>query len=115
MRLGEAQEMFMLLLPRLIDHIHEQGYKIRGGDLFRDSRVHGEYGVKVAYGKKNSNHKLKLAIDLNLMSPEGVYIEDDTGHLEFGAFWESLHDQCRSGVRYNDANHYEFCQHSWRD
>lgn len=31
----------MRLLPRLIDKAHELGFEIRGGDLFRDPRLHG--------------------------------------------------------------------------
>lgn len=44
MKLGEKQELFMRLLPRLIDKAHELGFEIRGGDLFRDPRVHGQMG-----------------------------------------------------------------------
>ena len=65
MRLGEKQELFMRLLPRLIDKVHELGFEIRGGDLFRDPRVHGGIGEKKGYGHKNSCHKMKLAIDLS--------------------------------------------------
>lgn len=46
MKLGEKQELFMCLLPRLIDKAHELGFEIRGGDLFRDPRVHGQMNVK---------------------------------------------------------------------
>ena len=75
MKLGEKQELFMRLLPRLIDKAHELGFEIRGGDLFRDPRVHGQINVKQGYGAKNSCHKLKLAIDLNLFK-DGVFIQD---------------------------------------
>lgn len=36
MTLGEKQELFMRLVPRLIDKAHSLGFAIRGGDLFRD-------------------------------------------------------------------------------
>lgn len=75
MKLGEKQELFMRLLPRLIDKAHELGFEIRGGDLFRDPRVHGQMNVKQGYGAKNSCHKLKLAIDLNLFK-DGAFIQD---------------------------------------
>lgn len=65
----------MRLLPRLIDKAHELGFEIRGGDLFRDLRVHGQMNVKQGYGAKNSCHKLKLAIDLNLFK-DGAFIQD---------------------------------------
>jgi hypothetical protein len=111
MKLGEKQELFMRLLPRLIDHAHELGYEIRGGDLFRDPRVHGEFGVKVGYSAANSNHKLKCAIDLNLFK-DGEYLTGDEHHKELGEFWESLHPMCRWGGRFKDGNHYEL--EEWR-
>jgi len=105
MRLGEKQELFMKLLPRLIDKAHELDFKIRGGDLFRDARVHGASGVKVAYGHKNSAHKLKLAIDLNLFL-DGKWQTETEQHEELGEWWESQHELCRWGGRFNDGNHY---------
>jgi len=105
MRLGEKQELFMRLLPRLIDKAHELGFEIRGGDLFRDPRVHGTHGTKEGYGRSRSNHKLKLAIDLNLFR-DGSYIADTAGHRELGEWWEQQNELCRWGGRFNDGNHY---------
>lgn len=105
MKLGEKQELFMRLLPRLIDKAHELGFEIRGGDLFRDPRVHGEMNVKQGYGAKNSCHKLKLAIDLNLFKG-GVFLSTSEDHKELGEWWEKQHELCRWGGRFNDGNHY---------
>ena len=96
MKLGEKQELFMRLLPRLIDKAHELGFEIRGGDLFRDPRVHGQMGVKQGYGAPNSCHKLKLAIDLNLFK-DGAFIQTTEGHRELGEWWEKQHELCRWG------------------
>lgn len=96
MKLGEKQELFMRLLPRLIDKAHELGFEIRGGDLFRDPRVHGQINVKQGYGAKNSCHKLKLAIDLNLFK-DGAFIQTTEGHRELGEWWEKQHELCRWG------------------
>ena len=96
MKLGEKQEFFMRLLPRLIDKAHELGFEIRGGDLFRDPRVHGQINVKQGYGAKNSCHKLKLAIDLNLFK-DGAFIQTTEGHRELGEWWEQQHELCRWG------------------
>ncbi len=105
MKLGEKQEVFMRLLPRLIDKAHSLGFEIRGGDLFRDPRVHGNFGDSVGYGNKNSCHKLKLAIDLNLMK-DGKLIHSTKGHQELGEWWEKQHPLCRWGGRFKDGNHY---------
>lgn len=96
MKLGQKQELFMRLLPRLIDKAHELGFEIRGGDLFRDPRVHGQINVKQGYGAKNSCHKLKLAIDLNLFK-DGAFIQTTEGHHELGEWWEKQHELCRWG------------------
>lgn len=105
MKLGEKQELFMRLLPRLIDKAHELGFEIRGGDLFRDPRVHGQHGEKKGYGNKNSVHKLKIAIDLNLFK-DGKFLQSTEDHRELGEWWEKQHPDCRWGGRFNDGNHY---------
>lgn len=105
MTLGETQELFMRLVPRLIDKAHELRFEIRGGDLFRDPRVHGQIGEKVGYGNKSSNHKLKLAIDLNLFL-DGQYMNRTYDHQELGEWWEQQHELCCWGGRFNDGNHY---------
>lgn len=105
MRLGEKQELFMRLLPRLIDKAHELGFEIRGGDLFRDPRVHGAIGEKVGYSAASSCHKMKLAIDLNLFR-DGAYLTTTADHRPLGEWWEQQHDLTCWGGRFNDANHY---------
>lgn len=105
MKLGEKQELFMRLLPRLIDKAHELGFSVRGGDLYRDPRVHGELGKKVGYGAASSCHKLKLAIDLNLFKG-GVFLSSTEHHRELGEWWEKQHPFCRWGGRFQDGNHY---------
>jgi len=105
MKLGEKQELFMRLMPRLIDHIHSQGYEIRGGDLLRDERVFGKLGEKKGYGHKNSCHKLKIAIDLNLFK-DGQFLTTTEDHKLIGEWWEKQHPLCRWGGRFNDGNHY---------
>lgn len=127
MTLGQKQELFMRLLPRLIDKAHELGFEIRGGDLFRDPRLHGHIGVNTiawyaahcypaikrlfgikgykGYGYSKSCHKYKLAIDLNLMK-DGLLVGTTEGHRELGEWWEEQHELCRWGGRFNDGNHY---------
>jgi hypothetical protein len=103
MNLGQKQELFMRLLPRLIDKAHELGYEIRGGDLFRDPRVHGAVGEKKGYGHSKSCHKLKLAIDLNLFK-DGKFLSSTEDHKVLGEWWESQGGTW--GGRFNDGNHY---------
>lgn len=103
--LGQKQELFMALLPRLIDKAHALGYQLRGGDLFRDPRVHGALGVRKSYSHPKSAHKVRLAIDLNLFR-DGEFLEQTADHQPLGEYWESLHPLCRWGGRFDDGNHY---------
>ena len=129
MGLGADQELFMRLLPRLIDYAHELGFEIRGGSLFRDPRLHGSLGfpdimtwleqnfpaahaaAEVAgyrgYGSRNSNHKNKCAVDLNLRRQGGAMVWSTDEHAELGLWWEEQNPKCRWGGRFNDGNHYE--------
>jgi len=135
MKLGERQELFMRLLPRLIDKAHEMGFFIRGGSLFRDPRLHGAHGYPTImawleqnypdvadaaeaagyrdYGSRVSLHKDKCAIDLNLRHAGGNMVTTTDEHAPLGAWWEAQHPYCRWGGRYNDGNHYELLQ--WRN
>ena len=105
MRLGKQQELFMRQLPRLIDKAHELGYEVRGGDLFRDPRSHGNLGAKGPYGNRFSCHKLKLAIDL-LLFKDGLYLTKTEDYRELGEWWEQQHDLNCWGGRFADGNHF---------
>ena len=107
MRLGAKQELFMRMLPRLIDKAHDLGFEVRGGDLYRDPRVHGGMGIKLGYGHKNSNHKAKLACDL-LLFQDGAYLTHNEDYRELGEWWEKQHELCRWGGRFADGNHFSF-------
>lgn len=97
MTLGEKQRLFAKFLPRLLDEIYAQGYEATLGDAWSKP----EYKAH----KANSNHYIRLAIDLNLFK-DGAYLTDTGYHAPFGKFWESLHPLCRWGGRFNDGNHY---------
>lgn len=103
--LSTKQRLLTRLLPRLLDKAHELGYEVSLGDAYRDPRVHGAIGEKESYSSANSNHKRRLAIDLNLFK-DGKYLMQTDDHKELGTFWESLHDDCVWGGRFNDGNHY---------
>lgn len=105
MNLSQRQRLFLKLLPRLVDFAYDNGYELSIGDGYRDPRVHGVMGVKLGYGHASSNHKNRLAIDLNLFKG-GVFLQASTDHQPLGEFWEKLHPLCRWGGRFNDGNHY---------
>lgn len=113
MKLSESQRRFAALTPLLYLYIQDQGYEWTYGDAFRDPRVHGEFGAKGGYGRWTSNHKRRLAVDVNLFK-DGKFLRTSEDHRIFGEFWESLDPKCRWGGRFNDGNHYEYIHEGWR-
>jgi hypothetical protein len=105
MTLSQRQRLLAKLLPRLIDFAYEHGYEITLGDAYRDPRVHGPMGMKLGYGHKDSNHKNRLAVDLNLFKG-GVFLQTTADHSPLGTYWEGLNPLCKWGGRFNDGNHY---------
>ena len=94
MRLGEKQELFSILYAEHIVWLYQQGYKCRLGDVF----AHDNH-------KNNSNHYKKLAGDINLFK-DGEWLTETEQHKESGKKWESRHELCRWGGRFQDGNHY---------
>ena len=112
MSLGAEQREFTADIARLISYAYAQGYELSFGDAYRDPRLHGMYGVKKAYGHKNSQHKRRLAVDFNLFK-DGEYLDGSEDHAVLGAYWESLHPHNRWGGRFKDGNHYERVPGGW--
>lgn len=106
MTLSGAQRQFARDIATLILRAYEMGYEVTVGDFYRDPRVHGKYGEKVSYASANSEHKRRLAADLNLFR-DGVYLTKTDDHRALGAVWESLRPENKWGGRWDDGNHYQ--------
>ena len=105
MTLRKKQSDFAYKVGHLLRKAYELGFEVTLGDAYRDPRVHGDMGKKVAYGAANSCHKLRLAIDLNLFK-DGKFLETTEDHRPLGEWWESQGGTW--GGRFNDSNHYSF-------
>ena len=122
MTLGDKQRLFMRLLQDLLTKIHRDGYEVTGGELERVAVAAEWYAVHCqvcqrhktdkhvghkfkAIGIRDSLHRIRLAIDLNLFL-DGVYLTSTDDHRPFGEYWEDLHELCRWGGRFGDGNHY---------
>jgi hypothetical protein len=127
MRLGEKQELFMRLLPRLIDKAHELGFDVRGGELLRfeqQARWNAEHCRRckmprnhtfhrnnghtfTPIGIVNSLHRQKLAIDLILFKA-GEPCWSSSQYQELGSWWKQQHELCRWGgdFRSPDGGHF---------
>jgi len=103
MTLGEKQRKFAKMVGQLLLKAYEMGYEVTLGDAYRDPRVHGKMGEKRGYSHPRSNHKQKLAIDLNLFR-NGKYLAATEDHRPLGEWWESIGGTW--GGRFNDGNHY---------
>jgi hypothetical protein len=103
MTLGEKQRQHPLMLAKLIIWLYEQGYEVTWGDSYRDPRLHGAQGIKLGYGAMNSNHKIRLAVDLNLFK-DGKFLTSTEDHTPIGEKWESMGGAW--GGRFSDGNHY---------
>jgi len=95
MTLGQKQRRFTHMIALLILHAEQLGYELTFGDAYRSS--------KVKYGHRNSLHRKRLAIDLNLFR-DGEYLTRTTDHQRLGEYWESIGGTW--GGRFNDGNHY---------
>lgn len=109
MSLSKKQQRFTQCIGLLIHYAYTKGYALTLGDAYRDPRVHGKEGEKVAYGAANSQHKRRMAIDLNLFV-DGKYITDGNhpAYKDLGEYWKSLDGDCAWGGDFGDANHFSF-------
>jgi hypothetical protein len=103
MTLGGKQRKFTRMLGSLIIWAYNNGYEITLGDAYRDPRVFGVVGERDGYGRAQSLHKLRLAIDLNLFK-DGEYLTSTEAHKPMGLEWERMGGTW--GGRFNDGNHY---------
>lgn len=103
MSLGKMQRKFTFMVASLIEHAYSEGYELTFGDAYRDPRVFGKVGETKGYGRSRSNHKNRLAIDLNLFK-NGKYLDQTSDHEFLGEYWEMIGGSW--GGRFNDGNHY---------
>lgn len=111
MTLGDKQKLFSRLMAELITHIYDEGYAVSFGDAYRDPRVFGKRGEQKGYGRSSSNHKLRLAVDLNLFkmtNGKWEYQQSTEAHRPIGTYWEAMHSDCMWGGHFQDGNHYSF-------
>ena len=92
MSLRKKQSKFVRMVADLIIFAYNNGYELTFGDAYATSGH-----------KKNSNHYIRLAIDLNLFR-DGKYLDKTEDHLPLGRFWESIGGAW--GGRFHDGNHY---------
>ena len=79
-KLGDAQENFSYILGLLLVWAHDQGYRIRMGEVFNAAGTGHKQG---------SNHYIKLAADLLVYKP-GASEQDMEAHKKMHDHWDTL-------------------------
>jgi hypothetical protein len=109
MKLREKQSAFASAVARLIQRANAMGYEVTLGDAYRDPRVFGKVGEDVGYGKANSAHKSRLAIDLNLFL-DGRYLKKTEDYERLGRWWVRYGEKKNLplvwGGAFDDGNHF---------
>ena len=98
MTLRQKQSNFVSMVSDLIRYAYANGYEMTFGDAYATSGH-----------MDNSNHYLRLAIDLNLFK-DGKWLSDGTGHDFLHDYWDSIGGAKRIP---NDLNHYSL-EHNGR-
>jgi len=110
MSLSEKQQQFALSLAKLVIYSESIGLPVTFGDAYRDPRVHGAMGVKQAYGSANSCHKLRLAVDLNIIKDGKLAGEPE--YINLQKYWRE--NLCGSPMIPGDSNHFSWEHGAYR-
>lgn len=102
MTLREKQSKFTIMIAMLILFAEESGYELTFGDAYRDPRV--------LYGHKNSLHRYRLAVDLNLFK-DGKWLTTDEDHAFLHDCWDTMGGAERIK---GDGNHYALSHHGMK-
>lgn len=106
MTLGEKQELFAVLLGRLLLEVDRRGYASRVGEVYRPpetARIYAERGTGIV----NSLHTLKLAVDL-FLSVDGRVIWDGPPYALLGEWWNAQHELASWGGHFARRDVYHF-------
>lgn len=108
MELSKKQSIFAQNIALLLKYIDSQGFYATFGEAFRTPEQAKLY-AKSGKGIADSLHCKRLAVDLNLINEDGIYLPDSKDYKQFGVYWESLNDCNRWGGRFKrmDGNHFE--------
>lgn len=83
----QKQQFFVVMVAKLIEEAVQRGYGVTFGEAWR-SDEEAKLLEKEGRGITNSNHRLRLAIDLNLFSG-GVLCVSVEDYRPLGVWWES--------------------------
>ena len=110
MSLVTKQQQFAISIAKLIIYAESIGLPVTFGDAYRDPRLHGATGNKQGYGAANSCHKLRLAVDLNIIKDGKISPISDYEKLQ--KYWrDNLNG---SEMIDGDSNHFSWAEGRFR-
>jgi hypothetical protein len=112
--LSEKQMVFSQLVGMLLDWIYEQGYGVTFGEAYRTPEQ-AAFNARAGSGIVNSQHTLRMAVDLNLYI-NGVYQTETAAYKPLGDYWKSLHPNAAWGGDFSkpDGNHFSLAHNGVR-
>lgn len=115
MTLLEKQQVFTRQLSVFLDDLNALGYEVTLGEAWRPDAT-AEYYQKIGKGTRNSLHRIRLAIDLNLFK-DGKFLKQTPEYELAGKLWESYsHPGCvfTWGGHFEDGNHFSITHNGVR-
>ena len=109
MTLLEKQQLFAKLSAKLILQAFEMGYGVTLGEVWRPDEMARLY-ESMGKGIRASNHKRRLAIDLNLYR-DNRWLTKTEEYTDLGRWWESQSTpeiKCCWGGHWGDGDHFSF-------
>lgn len=108
MKLSERQAIFAQNVAKLLQYIASKGFLVTFGEAFRTQEQANIY-AQAGKGIADSLHCKRLAVDLNLINDEGIYLPDSADYKQFGTYWESLNvlNEWGGNWKRSDGNHFQ--------
>ncbi|EFA6279759.1 M15 family metallopeptidase [Escherichia coli] len=105
MKLSEKQQLFTVMIGRLILFAEQQGYGLTFGEAWRTPEQ-AKLNASKGSGIINSLHCQRLAVDFNLFI-NGEYQSTTEAYRPLGEYWESLGGTWGGRFRSRpDGNHF---------
>ena len=102
----QKQFIFTANVALLIKYIFDSGNYCTLGEVYRPPET-AKLFAKEGRGITKSLHCDRMAIDINLFSPEGKYENKSSAYSHVGKYWESLHPDNKWGGSFSDGNHFQ--------
>lgn len=112
MKLSQKQQLFTIMIGKLILWAESKGYGLTFGEAYR-TEAQAEQYARDGKGIANSLHCSRLAVDFNLFV-NGVYQDKSEAYTPLGEYWESLGGSWGGRFARADGNHFSLSHNGVR-